>query len=61
MNPRCKDIWGTAGLARKALWNMRLGEDFRTEFMEFEIPEKGTKKQNSVLTLKRLPFHWKAS
>lgn len=48
-------------MALKALWNMRLGEDFRTEFMEFEIPEKGTKKQNSVLTLKRLPFHWKAS
>ena len=36
-------------------------EDFRTEFMEFEIPGKGTKEQNSVLTLKCLPFHWKAS
>lgn len=29
--------------------------------MEFEIPEKGTKKQNSVLTLKSPSFHWKAS
>lgn len=36
-------------------------EDFRTEFMEFEIPGKGTKEQNSVLTLKCLPFHWKTS
>ena len=30
---------------------MRLGENFRTEFMESGIPEKGTKKQNSALTL----------
>ena len=26
VNPRCKGIWGLAGLARKALWNMRLGK-----------------------------------
>lgn len=51
VKPRYKDIWGAAGLPCKALWNMRLGEDFRTEFMESGIPEKGTKKQNSVLTL----------